>query len=295
MEVSEERRGENDVKDTAAQGNQKTLSSHGTMDRIPGRNGRERRPGVQLGVRRMAGDRRSIVLRGREGEEGWVVQAGKISACGLATLGIYNPPFAISLHLKFAFQTTKAHARGNDLTSLGSSKRPSRRLQDYYLISFLDITGPPPKEPLNLFYVPTLDLFIEAGALDTSKGLNTTRGHDRSGGEEDGDFQSVEELLLNTGGTQDWQRTGSSDKYVTGGSEGIFEQAAEGDRNSAGSSEGEHKEKSVAVDDSLVEDCNTQDAQREAGGSTGVRSPPPSARGAGSTTSSHIEIDSHSS
>lgn len=76
---------------------------------------------------------------------------------------------------------------------------------------------------------------------DTSNGLNTTRGHDRSGGEEDGDFPSVEELLLNTGEAQDWQRTGSSDKHMTGGSEGIFEHTAEGNRNSAGSSEGEHK------------------------------------------------------
>ena len=44
---------------------------------------------------------------------------------------------------------------------------------------------------------------------DTSNRLNTTRGYNRSGGEEDGDFPSVEELLLNTGEAQDWQRTGS--------------------------------------------------------------------------------------
>lgn len=77
------------------------------MDRIRGCNGRELRLGMQLGVRRMAGDRRSMVLRGREGE-GWGVQAGKIPVRGLATLGIYNPPLAISLHLEFAFQTAKS-------------------------------------------------------------------------------------------------------------------------------------------------------------------------------------------
>lgn len=31
---------------------------------------------------------------------------------------------------------SRAHARGNDLTSLGLSKKPSGRLQDYYLIEF---------------------------------------------------------------------------------------------------------------------------------------------------------------
>lgn len=58
---------------------------------------------------------------------------------------------------------------------------------------------------------------------DTSNGLNTTRGHDRSGGEEEGNFPSVKELLLNTGEAQHWQGTGSSDKHVTGGSKGNFE------------------------------------------------------------------------
>lgn len=51
---------------------------------------------------------------------------------------------------------------------------------------------------------------------------------------------------------------------MTGGSEGNFEHTAEGDRNSAAnprSSEGEHKEKSVAVGDGLAED---RDVQREA-------------------------------
>ena len=58
-----------------------------------------------------------------------------------------------------------ALARGDDLTSLGPSKKPSGRLQGYDPIAFLDITGPPLEESLNLFHVPAPDLdYTEADA-----------------------------------------------------------------------------------------------------------------------------------
>ncbi|KAL2048967.1 hypothetical protein ABVK25_010820 [Lepraria finkii] len=158
-------------------------------------------------------------------------------------------------------------ARGDDLTSLGPSKKPSRRLQGYDPIAFLDITGPPPEESLNLFHVPAPDLdYTEA---DTSNGFNITRGSGHSSVEEDGDFLPVEELLLGAGETQERQRTGSTDGHATGGSEGNSEPIAERDRNSAASprsSEGEHQEESVVVGDTLAKDCSTQDTQRETGG-----------------------------
>ena len=87
IDVSEGRSGKTSCIGCRYAGNQGTLSLYGTMDRMRGCNGRELRLGVQLGVRRMAGDRRSLVLRGREGEER-SVQAGKIPVCGLATSGI---------------------------------------------------------------------------------------------------------------------------------------------------------------------------------------------------------------
>ncbi|KAL9124397.1 MAG: hypothetical protein Q9217_006269, partial [Psora testacea] len=139
---------------------------------------------------------------------------------------------------------------------------------------------PPTKKLFNPFHVPALDLDgterdAEAIVLRRyiSNGLNTTSGHGRSGGEEDDNFPPAEELLLGAGKAQKWQRTGSRDRHMTGGSEGNLEYTAKNDRNSAAgprSSEDEHKEKVVVVGDSLAEDRDTQDAQREAGGSIGV-------------------------
>ena len=51
-----------------------------------------------------------------------------------------------------------AYAKDNDLTFLGPSKEPSGRLQDYDLIEVLDMTGPPPEEPLHPFHAPAPDL-----------------------------------------------------------------------------------------------------------------------------------------
>lgn len=74
------------------------------MDRIRGCNGGELRLGVQRGVRRIAGDQRSMVLRGREGE-GRGIQTRKIPMRGLVTLGICNLPLAISLSLSLRLES----------------------------------------------------------------------------------------------------------------------------------------------------------------------------------------------
>lgn len=81
---------------------------------------------------------------------------------------------------------------------------------------------------------------------DTSNGLNTSRTYGRSGVEEDDYLPTVEELLYGARNAQEWQQTGSSDKHVTGGSEGNLEDAVKNDHNSVaspGSSEGENEGK----------------------------------------------------
>ena len=70
---------------------------------------------------------------------------------------------------------------------------------------------------------------------DTSIGLNISRTYGRS--EEDDEFPTIEELLSSVGKPQAWQQTGSSDKQVTGGSEGNLEGTAKNDSNSVASPE----------------------------------------------------------
>ncbi|KAA6413106.1 MAG: hypothetical protein FRX48_02850 [Lasallia pustulata] len=62
-------------------------------------------------------------------------------------------------------------------------------------------------------------------AEDTSNGLNTTRTYDRSGVMEDDDLPTIQEQLFGARNAQEWQKTDSSDRHVTGGSEGNLEDA----------------------------------------------------------------------
>ncbi|KAA6406877.1 MAG: hypothetical protein FRX48_09375 [Lasallia pustulata] len=52
-----------------------------------------------------------------------------------------------------------------------------------------------------------------------------SRTYDHSGVEEDDDLPTIEELLFGARNAQEWQKTGSSDRHVTGGSEGNLEDA----------------------------------------------------------------------
>lgn len=60
-----------------------------------------------------------------------------------------------------------APGKGNDPMALGSSKKPSGRLQDYDLIEILDMTGPTPKESHDPIRTSALDLCIEGDAPGT--------------------------------------------------------------------------------------------------------------------------------
>lgn len=51
-----------------------------------------------------------------------------------------------------------AHARGNDRTSLGPSKKTSGRLQDYDPIEIVDMSGLPREESHNPIRAPALGL-----------------------------------------------------------------------------------------------------------------------------------------
>ena len=51
-----------------------------------------------------------------------------------------------------------AGGEGNNLRSLGESKKPSGRLEDYDVIEVVNMTGPRPEEPPNPFCVPAPDL-----------------------------------------------------------------------------------------------------------------------------------------
>ena len=114
--------------------------------------------------------------------------------------------------------------------------------------------------------------------LDNSSiGLDISRTYGRGGGEEDNDLLSIEELLSSVGKPQAWRQTGSSNKQVTGGSEGNLEDAVKNDGNivaSSGSSEGvndsgyisstrrrrwywQPAEKSVPIGDDRLKDRNT--------------------------------------
>ena len=55
--------------------------------------------------------------------------------------------------------------------------------------------------------------------------LNTSRTYSLSGGEENEDLPSIEELLSSVEKPQAWQQTGSSNRQVTGGSGGNLKDA----------------------------------------------------------------------
>ncbi|MCJ1396754.1 hypothetical protein MMC18_009646 [Xylographa bjoerkii] len=115
--------------------------------------------------------------------------------------------------------------------ALGPSKEWSGIIQNYDLIETIDMAGPPPKEPFNPFQGPAPDLdCTKKDAEDISNGLNTRRIYGRSGVKEDDDLPTIEELLFGARNAQEWQQIGSSDRQVTGGSEGNLEDAQqEGD------------------------------------------------------------------
>lgn len=58
-------------------------------------------------------------------------------------------------------------------TAYGKGKKASESLQDFGVIEFLDMTGPPPKEPIDPLHIPAPNLCTEKDASGTVSIIKT--------------------------------------------------------------------------------------------------------------------------
>jgi hypothetical protein len=75
----------------------------------------------------------------------------------------YQPPITASLRSDGRSTVSKLHVS----TAYEKGKKASESLQDFDLIEFLDMTGPPPKEYTDSLHMPASNLCIEKDARDT--------------------------------------------------------------------------------------------------------------------------------
>lgn len=84
----------------------------------------------------------------------------------------YQPPTTTGLRSDGRPTVSNLHVptacgEGNKLTAPGPSQKASKSLQDYDLIEFLDMTGPPPKESTDPLHMPAPNLCTEKDARGT--------------------------------------------------------------------------------------------------------------------------------
>jgi len=75
----------------------------------------------------------------------------------------YQPPTTASLRSDGRPTVSNLHVP----TAYGKGKKASESLQDFDLIEFLDMNGPPPKEPTDPLHIPAPNLCTEKDARGT--------------------------------------------------------------------------------------------------------------------------------